>query len=289
LLRKVLSCAFDREGMTMKVNLPPWDFPDEAQYSHTDPDVRRALYTQHRGRDFYTGNRIKFGDMVVDHVLPRALGGPDNLYNYVPTVRSINSSKGKRYDRRETVSILLDLMNLGPRLLKMVRLAKFGAPRTGDGAYINLVPLIKAGPQAEPHPRLIIVERRFSPAPSLNPPVDVSGSYMRPKKEASFPSPLTPSVMRKHAALGFDGASPAEDSMIEEAFEAIQREALEGAAKATERAISAGRMREAQPPRDATSEPPAAKTDADDGSVSTVDFLQSLLGDPDDDGTCYRR
>lgn len=63
-----------------------------------DKVLRLAIYEAHKGLCFYTGRRVEFPDMVVDHVLPRARGGQDCIANYVLTYFELNSRKNDRID-----------------------------------------------------------------------------------------------------------------------------------------------------------------------------------------------
>lgn len=45
---------------------------------------RKALYRAFNGQCFWTGNLLDYSNMGIDHVIPKAKGGPDNFLNYVP-------------------------------------------------------------------------------------------------------------------------------------------------------------------------------------------------------------
>lgn len=56
--------------------------------------LRAAMYAVHAGRCFYSGRHVNKGDMEIDHILPRSLGGEDCIENYVLTSKSLNVLKG---------------------------------------------------------------------------------------------------------------------------------------------------------------------------------------------------
>lgn len=67
----------------------------------SDPAVRLEVWKLTNGECTYCGKQLappdRDGDgetMVVEHVIPRSKGGPDNLVNYVPACCSCNNSKG---------------------------------------------------------------------------------------------------------------------------------------------------------------------------------------------------
>lgn len=82
------------------------EFPPEASYPTSSRELRQAVYSAFGGRDFYTGTKINIEDMVIDHILPVAKGGPDNIYNYVSTTAYHNTRKT---DKIEVHSLLASL------------------------------------------------------------------------------------------------------------------------------------------------------------------------------------
>ncbi len=74
------------------------DFPSDGSVSLSDPAVRQAIYEAHRGVDFYTGQPLSVEEMRLDHVFPRSQGGPDSLYNLVPTCARVNGEKAAKVD-----------------------------------------------------------------------------------------------------------------------------------------------------------------------------------------------
>lgn len=65
----------------------------------SDPDVRQQVFNMTDGRCFYCEAELSFDGLTpgaefnVDHVMPRASGGPDHLMNYVPACGPCNVSK----------------------------------------------------------------------------------------------------------------------------------------------------------------------------------------------------
>lgn len=81
-----------------EVALETVEFPDEAHFYVFERILRIALYEAFEGIDFYTGEPLPYEFMSIDHVLPKSLGGPNNVANYVPTTGAVNSKKGNSFD-----------------------------------------------------------------------------------------------------------------------------------------------------------------------------------------------
>lgn len=56
-------------------------------------ELRQQVYNKFKGRCAYCGKKIKYKDMQVDHVKPKARGGTDDLDNLLPACRSCNHYK----------------------------------------------------------------------------------------------------------------------------------------------------------------------------------------------------
>lgn len=54
---------------------------------------REAVYAKYNGRCAYCGREIKYKDMQVDHLKPKAFGGTDNMENLMPSCRTCNHYK----------------------------------------------------------------------------------------------------------------------------------------------------------------------------------------------------
>ena len=54
---------------------------------------RQAVYNKYHGRCAYCGREIRFKDMQVDHMKPKAFGGTDNIENLMPSCRTCNHYK----------------------------------------------------------------------------------------------------------------------------------------------------------------------------------------------------
>lgn len=137
--------------------LAAFAFPAEAAAPTSDPAMRRALLEAHGGLDYYTRQPLAPGDMVVDHVVPRSLGGPDNVFNYVPTTQPVNGAKGGKFDPLAATAVLSVLRtHYAPKALRAWKRATAAAarpaaqdtPRARDGAL--LASLRDANPRLGP-------------------------------------------------------------------------------------------------------------------------------------------
>lgn len=57
---------------------------------------KAKVYARTGGRCGYCGIHLTAGNFTVDHMLPRYLGGSDDLSNLIGACRSCNGSKGKK-------------------------------------------------------------------------------------------------------------------------------------------------------------------------------------------------
>lgn len=67
-----------------------------------DKEVRQKVWDLTGGRCTYCDCQLENGgtvgaSFVIEHVVPRSCGGPDNIANYVPACASCNNSKGDRH------------------------------------------------------------------------------------------------------------------------------------------------------------------------------------------------
>lgn len=101
--------------------LLPYDFPENGAIPPHDQRLRIALYQAFNGMCFYTCQPINLADMQVDHVVPRALGGPDNVYNYAPTSSQTNRDKSAAFDQSAVIPVLyLIRTSYAPRVLQLL-------------------------------------------------------------------------------------------------------------------------------------------------------------------------
>lgn len=120
-------------GMTLS-DLP-FQFPPSGYVSLNDPLVRQAIYSTHKGRDFWTRAPLDFKSMVLDHVFPASQGGPNHLWNLVPTHAEVNASKGDRIDPEGTVAVLSILrIYFAPAAAR--RLAKLKIPKEKEADVV---------------------------------------------------------------------------------------------------------------------------------------------------------
>jgi hypothetical protein len=81
-------------------------FPKEGEVSLSNWFVRKAIYNAHNQNNFWNMDKLKFEDMVLDHVWPKAKGGPDNVFNLVPTSYEINATKRDHLDKQLIIPVL---------------------------------------------------------------------------------------------------------------------------------------------------------------------------------------
>jgi hypothetical protein len=77
------------------------------EHALNSPEVREAVWAITAGKCFYCEIELVRGEGVgpadqkrlfhVDHLVPKILGGPDHIANYVPACHSCNSSKHARH------------------------------------------------------------------------------------------------------------------------------------------------------------------------------------------------
>lgn len=82
------------------------NFPEFANVSLADTKVRKAIHSVYKGIDFYTRHVLPYEHMTLDHVYPRSMGGPDNIFNLVPTSLSMNATKGAQYNAVAACAVL---------------------------------------------------------------------------------------------------------------------------------------------------------------------------------------
>ena len=66
----------------------------------SDVILRKSIYSVFNGVCFYSGRKIKYKDMHIDHVKPKSKGGKDNILNYVLSCSDINIDKNDKHDGR---------------------------------------------------------------------------------------------------------------------------------------------------------------------------------------------
>lgn len=71
---------------------------DERTKAHrqTSEEIREKVWCITIGRCFYCNEDIDRDNFHVDHIVPKAAGGPDHLSNYVPACARCNSSKSDK-------------------------------------------------------------------------------------------------------------------------------------------------------------------------------------------------
>ena len=81
------------------------------EVSISDPIVRKAIYVAYNGQCFYTGRKITFEDMHIDHIIPKIKGGTDTLDNLVLSCATINLEKNAKTSP-PFVAVVLEIIKL---------------------------------------------------------------------------------------------------------------------------------------------------------------------------------
>lgn len=75
---------------------------DVETHKQNDPEVRQAVLDITGGKCAYCGCELQSerngsDNFVVEHVVPKSKGGPDNIVNFVPSCRGCNNAKSDRH------------------------------------------------------------------------------------------------------------------------------------------------------------------------------------------------
>ena len=104
-----------------------------------DNILRRAIYKVHCGECFYTGRKVKYAEMEIDHILPASKGGADCIENYVLTTKSINIRK-----YNSVVDSMVDRMLYINKCCYVDRVVnEYLRIRPYDGEYVKLRDYLK--------------------------------------------------------------------------------------------------------------------------------------------------
>lgn len=95
-----------QESEIIQSILNDFEFPEEYNRKTTNRDLRLALYNAFGGRDFFSGQKLDYQEMSIDHVIPRSKGGANNIYNYVPTTQRLNGAKADLFDEIASLGVL---------------------------------------------------------------------------------------------------------------------------------------------------------------------------------------
>jgi hypothetical protein len=83
------------------------------------------VYKAFNGRCFYTSQPVSRQNFVVEHIVPRSQGGPDNLYNFALTSPRINTLKGGLLDHERVIGVLYTVgLRFVPNMLKHMRVLR---------------------------------------------------------------------------------------------------------------------------------------------------------------------
>lgn len=77
-------------------------------------EIRQKVYDMYNGHCAYCGCELELKDMQIDHIIPKYLGGVDDIVNYRPSCRMCNFYKG-------TSSVESFRRNLTDMLMRNVR------------------------------------------------------------------------------------------------------------------------------------------------------------------------
>ena len=138
-------------------------FPVQYDVPSNDPLLRKAIYKAFKGRCFYTSLPIDTSEMEVDHIIPRSLGGADNIFNYVLTSLRPNRVKSDKFDNSATAGLLFHVrLNYAPKVVELYQdnCAKVGITRVqldGPGSLFAEFPLALPGYKSS-HKTFVIAE-----------------------------------------------------------------------------------------------------------------------------------
>lgn len=100
-------------------------FPPRGNVVITERRVRRAILGAYGGLDFWRQCPLELDDMCLDHVIPRSLEGPDNLFNLVPTNASMNRRKAHSYDEIAIIPVLSIIrLHYAPKIMASLRIGQ---------------------------------------------------------------------------------------------------------------------------------------------------------------------
>lgn len=77
-------------------------------------EIRKKVYDMYNGHCAYCGCKLELKDMQIDHIIPKHLGGGDDIVNYRPSCRMCNFYKS-------THSVESFRRNLTDMLMRNVR------------------------------------------------------------------------------------------------------------------------------------------------------------------------
>ena len=75
-------------------------FSERAALLEDDPKAedKRLLFDRQKHRCVYCGNQYRYDELEIEHMIPKALGGQDNIRNCQLACSSCNKAKGKMTD-----------------------------------------------------------------------------------------------------------------------------------------------------------------------------------------------
>lgn len=134
-----LSCSKILKSPTPREAVAMFDFPENAEFRTVEAVLKEAIYEAFEGKDYYTGEEISLREMTVDHIIAKSKGGPNNIFNYVPTVESENKDKGASFIWSREGRALTDVRDIyGPRVVAILEAQGVLALRAKNREYLML-------------------------------------------------------------------------------------------------------------------------------------------------------
>jgi hypothetical protein len=90
-LRKQLAKQFQCHPAAIAADLVYFTRPNKYGSGHMTPNMRRAVFARDGRQCQYCGDNQ--GELIVEHIIPCALGGPARLHNLVVACQSCNTTK----------------------------------------------------------------------------------------------------------------------------------------------------------------------------------------------------
>jgi hypothetical protein len=98
--------------------------------------TRQAVYNKFGGHCAYCGNEIEIKDMQVDHVIPKRIGGMDDINNLNPACRRCNHYKrASSIERFRTLLLTLHERIKGNYICKVAEDYGIIAVKEWDGKF----------------------------------------------------------------------------------------------------------------------------------------------------------
>ena len=104
----------------------------------SDKTLRNAIYIAFGGNCFYTGRKVDFNEMHIDHIIPRKEGGTNCIENYVLSCAEINLKKtGRKLTELIRVSLEVNKALYVPLVIKTYNELHFNEMAFTDYIEVN--------------------------------------------------------------------------------------------------------------------------------------------------------